>query len=53
MFWGYLIATGIMLLGSLVAFVFGVDAENKSLEEIAPPLIEYDEDGNETSHIPV
>jgi len=53
LFWGYLIATGIMLIGALVAMVWGVDAENKSLEEIAPPLIEYDEDGNETSHIPV
>ena len=53
MFWGYLIATGIMLIGAAVAMVWGVDAEGKSLEEIAPPLIEYDEQGNETSHIPV
>ena len=53
MFWGYLIATAIMLVGAAVAAVWGVDAENKSLEEIAPPLTSYDEDGNETVHLPV
>lgn len=53
MFWGYLIATAIMLLGALVAWVWGVDAEGKSLEEIAPPLTSYDEHGNETVHLPV
>lgn len=53
MFWGYLIATGIMLIGSVVAMVWGVDAENKSLEDIAPPLSSYDEHGNETVHLPV
>ena len=51
MFWGYVIAMCVMLFGALVAFVWGVDAEGKSLEEIAPPLIEYDENGNETNHI--
>ena len=53
MFWGYLLATGVMLLGALVAAVWGVDAEGRSLEEIAPPLTEYDEDGNEKTRIPV
>lgn len=53
MFWGYLIASGIMLLGAIVAAVWGVDAEGKSLEEIAPPLTSFDEDGNETVHLPV
>lgn len=53
LFWGYMIATAIMLFGALVAAVWGVDAEGKSLEEIAPPLTSYDEDGNETVHIPV
>ncbi len=53
MFWGYLIATAIMLLGALVAWAWGVDAEGKSLEEIAPPLTSYDEQGNETVHLPV
>lgn len=53
MFWGYLIASAIMLIGAVVAMVWGVDAEGKSLEEIAPPLSSYDEDGNETVHLPV
>lgn len=52
MMWGYLLATGIMLIGAAVAAIWGVDAEGKSLEEIAPPLIEFDEDGNEISHLP-
>lgn len=52
MMWGYLLATGVMLIGALVAAVWGVDAEGRSLEEIAPPLIEFDDDGNEISHLP-
>ena len=38
MFWGYLLATGVMLFGALVAAVWGVDAEGKSLEDVATPL---------------
>ncbi|ROR90825.1 MFS transporter [Nocardioides aurantiacus] len=53
MFWGYLLATGVMLFGALVAAVWGVDAEGKSLEEIAPPLTEFDEDGNQKTLLPV
>ncbi|SDS07956.1 Predicted arabinose efflux permease, MFS family [Nocardioides scoriae] len=53
MFWGYLLATGVMLLGALVAAVWGVDAEGKSLEEIAPPLTEFDEEGNQKTLLPV
>ncbi|XVX19487.1 MFS transporter [Actinomycetota bacterium] len=53
LFWGYLFASAIMLFGGLVAFKFGVDAEGKSLEEIAPPLSSYDEHGNETTRLPV
>lgn len=53
LFWGYLAAAAVMMTGSLVAFKFGVDAERKSLEEIAPPLSSYDEHGNETTRIPV
>jgi MFS family permease len=53
MFWGYLGATAVMLLGALTAAVWGVDAEGKSLEEIAPPLTEHDEDGNQITHLPV
>ncbi len=53
LFWGYLIATAIMAVGALVALVWGVDAEGKSLEEIAPPLTEHDEQGNLITHLPV
>jgi MFS family permease len=53
MFWGYLLATGVMLFGALVAAVWGVDAEGKSLEEIAPPLTEYKENGEQVTHLPV
>lgn len=53
LFWGYILASGIMLIGALVAFKFGVDAEGKSLEEIAPPLSSYDEDGNQINKLPV
>lgn len=53
MFWGYLLATAVMLLGALVAAVWGVDAEGKSLEEIAPPLTEFDEQGNQKTLLPV
>ena len=53
MFWGYLLATGVMLLGAVVAAIWGVDSEGKSLEEIAPPLTEFDEDGNQKTLLPV
>lgn len=53
MFWGYLIATAIMIVGALVAIVWGVDAEGKSLEEIAPPLTEHDDRGNVITNLPV
>jgi MFS family permease len=53
LFWGYLIATAIMAIGATVAMVWGVDAEGKSLEEIAPPLTEHDEQGNVITHLPV
>lgn len=53
LFGGYVMAAGIMLVGGIVAFVFGVDAEGKALEEIAPPLSSYDDEGNETINLPV
>ncbi len=53
MFWGYMIATVIMLIGAAVAITWGVDAEGKSLEEIAPPLTEHDEQGKLITHLPV
>ena len=38
LFFGYLFAAALMLAAALVAWVFAVDAEGKSLEEVAPPL---------------
>ena len=38
LFIGYLIASGVMLVGALVEFWLGVDAEGRSLEDIATPL---------------
>ena len=38
LFLGYLLGAGIMILGGVVAAVLGVDAEGKSLEDIALPL---------------
>ncbi|GAB2569340.1 MFS transporter [Microlunatus antarcticus] len=53
LFWGYVGASVIMLIGGLVAFKFGVDAEGKALEDIAPPLSTYDEQGNQLTKLPV
>lgn len=53
LFWGYVMASVIMLFGGLVAFRFGVDAEGKALEDIAPPLSSYDEHGNQLTKLPV
>ena len=36
------IAAGLMALAAIVEVVLGVDAEQQSLEEIAPPLSETD-----------
>jgi MFS family permease len=38
LFWGYLLAAVIMAIGGLVESFFGIDAERRSLEEIAAPL---------------
>ncbi len=35
---GYVASAAIMLIGALVAWRFGVDAEQRSLEDVAPPL---------------
>jgi predicted Kef-type K+ transport protein len=36
--WGYLLGAALMLLAAGAEAVFGVKAERRSLEEIAPPL---------------
>ena len=38
LFIGYLIGAGVMAIGGVVEIFFGVDAEQKSLEDIAEPL---------------
>ena len=38
LYWGYLLGAGAMILGGLVAAFLAVDAEGKSLEDIAKPL---------------
>ena len=38
LFVGYLIGAGVMVVGGIVAAVLGVDAERRSLEDIATPL---------------
>jgi MFS family permease len=38
LYWGYLLGAGAMIVGGLVAVFFAVDAEGKSLEDIARPL---------------
>ena len=37
---GYLVGGGIMIIGGVVEATIGINAEGKSLEEIAPPLTE-------------
>ena len=38
LFWGYVVGAVVMIFGGLVALVFGVDAEGRTLEDIADPL---------------
>ncbi|MFT4122698.1 MAG: MFS transporter [Microbacteriaceae bacterium] len=46
---GYIGAGLVMLVGGIVAFVFGVDAERKSLEEITEPISIVGEQGGRTA----
>jgi MFS family permease len=38
LFYGYLLGAAVMVVGGVVAIVFGVDAERRSLEDVATPL---------------
>jgi len=38
LFWGYLLGAAVMIVGGLVEAFLGVNAERKSLEDIAEPL---------------
>ena len=42
LFYGYLVGAAIMIVGGIVALVYGVDAERKGLEDIALPLSRVD-----------
>ena len=44
LFWGYLMGAAIMMIGGIVALVFGVAAEGKGLEDIADPLSKVHDD---------
>jgi MFS family permease len=41
---GYIVGGGIMIIGGLVELAFGINAEGKSLEEVASPLTEVGSD---------
>jgi hypothetical protein len=38
MFYGYIIGAAVMIFGGLIEAVIGIDAEGRSLEELALPL---------------
>ena len=38
LYWGYLLGAGAMILGGVVAAFLAVNAEGKSLEDVATPL---------------
>ncbi len=38
LFWGYLLGSGVMIVGGVVALIFGVDSARKGLEDITQPL---------------
>ena len=42
LFYGYLVGAAIMVAGGVVALVYGVDAEQKGLEDVASPLSRVD-----------
>ena len=42
LFYGYLVGAAIMVAGGIVALIYGVDAEQKGLEDVARPLSRVD-----------
>ena len=50
LYWGYLLGAGAMILGGVVAAFLAVDAEGKSLEDIATPLSRHRQ--ARRSHLP-
>ena len=49
---GYYLGAAIMLIGGIVALVFGIDAEGQSLEDIADPLSKAPADHAPADHAP-
>ncbi len=47
LFWGYTLGAAVMAFGGIVALVFGVNAEGKSLEDVADPLTKVSGEGTE------
>jgi MFS family permease len=43
---GYYLGAGIMIVGGLIALIFGINAERQSLESIADPLSKADDEGD-------
>lgn len=43
---GYIIGAAVMMAGGIIAWIFGVDAEGKSLENVAKPLSARDPGSN-------
>merc|ERR1711879_169487 len=44
LFYGYLLGAGLMMMAAIVVLFLGVNAEGKSLEEVAPPVNREDDD---------
>jgi MFS family permease len=42
LFYGYVLGSVVMMVGGVIAWRFGIDAERKGLEDIADPLSRYD-----------
>jgi hypothetical protein len=40
LFWGYLLGSSLMIIAAIVTLFLGVNAEGKSLEEVAAPISE-------------
>jgi MFS family permease len=38
LFWGYMLGSGVMAIGGVIALIFGVDAARKGLESVTQPL---------------
>ena len=51
-FYGYCIAAGLMLLGAVVEWVWGIDAAQKSLEEVSTPVSAFVSESNESGSRP-